>query len=159
MSVFVDTEIWCIAQKEPAREKFKSEEEYEEQLMLHLKAKKFLEDTLRNKMVYMTYHQVAEIYHVLGFRGTKLPLDFVNKYIKAILESERIIKIPIEQEHISLAVRLSAESGIHIWDFLCIIPIIDYIEIAYTVDSHFRHKVFKKLGIKIDNPLGKWFTL
>jgi len=76
-----------------------------------------------------------------------------------ILKSERIIKVPIEHEHVCLAARLSAESGIHIWDFLCIVPIIDYIDIAYTIDPHFQHKVFKKLGIKMENPLGKWLTI
>jgi len=159
MGVFIDIEIWSIAQKEPSREKFESQEEFIEAVKMHMKAKEFLESILQKEIIYMTYHQVAEIYHVLGFRGRKLPLDYVSKFITKILESERIIKVPIELDRIKLAIKLSKESGIHAWDFLCVIPILDHISIAYTVDIHFTHEIFQKLGLKVRNPLGKWISI
>jgi len=67
--------------------------------------------------------------------------------------------VPIELDHIKLAIKLSKESGIHIWDFLCVIPILDHISIAYTVDIHFTHEIFQKLGLKVRNPLGKWISI
>ncbi|MEX0569271.1 MAG: hypothetical protein Q6363_008995 [Candidatus Njordarchaeota archaeon] len=156
MGVFVDTEIWSIAQKEPIREKFSSEKEFKEFFRLHSKAKSFLEEILRTEIIYMTYHQVAEICHVLGFRGTKLPLDHVGEFVGAILKSERIIKVPVNHEHMIVAIELSKESGIHIWDFLCVVPIMDYVEVFYTADLHFKHKIFERLKLKVENPLGRW---
>lgn len=156
MNVFVDTEIWSFAQKTPVKEKFKSKLEYEIFLRAHMEAKKFLKKVLSEETIYMSLHQVVEIFHVLGFRGFKLPVNFVIEYVNALILSERVVKIPITASHIQEALKLSRESGIHIWDFLCITPIKEYIDRIYTVDRHFLHKTFQKLGIKIENPLKIW---
>lgn len=158
MNIFVDTEIWSIAQKKPNRAKFPDDESYREALRLHRKARELIRDALRRHVIYMSYHQICEIYHVLGFRGSRLPLDRVQKFILAILASKKIVKIPVNFSHIVRALELSTRSGIHLWDFLCLLPVIEYIEVAYSMDKHFRHPVFKKLGIRIENPLGTWIV-
>jgi len=159
VNVFVDTEIWSFAQKTPVREKFEDELEYKKFSKAHVKAKKFLKRILIEEIIYMSLHQVAEIFHVLGFRGYKLPMDFVVGYVNDLLLSERIVKIPVTVSHVKEALKLSKESGIHVWDFLCIIPIKEYIDIIYTVDKHFLHETFQKLGIKIENPLKIWIKV
>ncbi len=159
MNVFVDTEIWSFAQKVPAKEKFMDKLKYEKFLKAHIEAKSFLKKVLSEEIIYMSLHQVAEIFHVLGFRGFKLPIDFVTEYVNALILSERVIKIPVTINHFQEALKLSKESGIHIWDFLCIIPIKEYIDRIYTVDKHFLHKTFQKLGIKIENPLKIWIKV
>ena len=83
MNVFVDTEIWSFAQKMPVKEKFRNKLEYERFLKVHMKAKSFLKKVLRKEIIYMSLHQVAEIFHVLSFRGFKLPMDFVVEYVNA----------------------------------------------------------------------------
>jgi len=159
MNIFVDTEIWSFAQKMPVKGKFKNKSEYEKFLNIHVKAKSFLKKALNEDIIYMSLHQMAEIFHVLAFRGLKLPLNFVVEYVNALLFSERVVKVPVTTSHIQEAFKLSNNSGIHIWDFLCIIPIKDYLDRIYTVDKHFLHETFQKLGIKIENPLKFWIKI
>ncbi len=158
MGVFIDTEIWSLAQKKPIKEKFPDEKSYEIALSAHEKAKEFISDMLRNYKIYMSFHQVCEIYHVLGFRGSKLPVSHVEKVINAILMSKRIVKIPVKLEHIRKSIELSIKSGIHIWDFLCVIPVAEFIDTAFSIDRHFLHPIFKELGINVENPLKIWIT-
>lgn len=158
MNIFIDTEIWSIAQKKPIRKKFSRHEDYKKALDIHNKAKMFIKNALQHHTIYMSYHQIAEIYHVLGFRGSKLPHDYVQKFILAILASKRIIKVPVAFSHILKSLELSTRSGIHIWDFLCIVPIAEHLDIGYSIDKHFQHPVFMELEVKIENPLGTWIS-
>ena len=67
MNVFVDTQLWVYAFKVPQREKFTSEDEYRDALRMHSRANEFLRDALLNHMLYITTHQLAEIFHALAF--------------------------------------------------------------------------------------------
>lgn len=156
MNVMIDTEIWSFSLKAPKREKFGSRKEYSEALEAHRKARTALKSSLQNEMVYMSQHQVSELFHVLAFRGTKLPLRMVNNYVQSILESQEIIKVEVTWEDLLEAMQLSAQSGIHIWDFLCFVPLKEYLDVVYTNDKHFTHSVFKKFNVKIVNPLNSW---
>lgn len=80
-------------------------------------------------------------------------------YVNDLLLSERVVKIPVTVSHVKEALKLSKESGIHVWDFFCIIPIKEYIDVIYSVDKHFLHETFQKLGIKIENPLKIWIKV
>jgi len=44
--------------------------------------------------VYMSYHQLAEIFHVLAFRGFKVPLEDAMAIIERIIEDSSIVKVP-----------------------------------------------------------------
>jgi len=71
LNIFIDTQLWIYAFKKPQREKFISSEEYKEALQMHSKAVKFISDVLLNHIIYITTHQLAEIFHALAFRGIK----------------------------------------------------------------------------------------
>ncbi|RLE63265.1 MAG: hypothetical protein DRJ38_08005, partial [Thermoprotei archaeon] len=60
--------------------------------------------------------------------------------------------------HIEEAIKESIESGIHVWDYLCFIPVKDYIDTVFTCDKHFI-TIGKKYKVKILNPLDTWITL
>jgi len=156
MGIFIDTELWSFALKKPAKEKF--EEGFERAYRMHTRAKEFLLENVERDIV-MCSHQLAEIYHVLAFRGLRLPADFVLEYLTSLMESPNVILRETLPEHVKKAVESSMESGIHLWDFLCIYPILDELEIIYTCDAHFKHETFRKFNVEIINPLNVWINL
>lgn len=157
-SAMVDTEIWSIAKKEPRRENFVSREEYARFLEMHKKAQGFFVNVFPELKLYMSIHQLAEIFHVLAFRGARIPRSQAEDIVKAIIEDSDIVKVPVTLDHVEEAVKGSAESNIHIWDYLCFIPVKDYVDAVFTCDSHFI-KMGEKYNVRILNPLGTWITL
>lgn len=107
----------------------------------------------------MTTHQISEIFQVLGFRGLKIPLRNVERFCQKLIKSDFLSLYNISVEHINKALNLSIKSGIHIWDYLCIIPFYKEIAVIYSCDEHFNHESFKSLGPPIENPLNEWFLL
>ncbi len=95
IKAFVDTEIWVLAKKKPVREKFKSKSDYEKALKIHKGCREFFEKEFDNLRIYMTLHQVAEIFHVLAFRGHKIPLDEAFAIADGLMKDDSIIKVPI----------------------------------------------------------------
>ena len=75
------------------------------------------------------------------------------------MKSTRTIVVEVKKRHYKEALRLSSLSGIHIWDYLCIIPLKELIDIAYTNDKHFLHPTIKSLIPRVENPIGKWITI
>ena len=65
----------------------------------------------------------------------------------------------ISSDVIENAIKLSAESGIHAWDFACILPLYKDVTTLYSCDKHFKHHSIQSLGIPIENPVSKWFIL
>jgi len=63
----------------------------------------------------------------------------------------------IQKNMLIKARELSAETGIHIWDFLVGIPFVNEIETIYTTDPHFNNKRFTEWA-RIENLLGIWKT-
>ena len=159
MDIMIDTEIWSLSVKKPLRDKFSSKEGYDKAIEIHDKARMLVKNALSNDTIYMSAHQIAEIFHVLAYRGTKLPLQFAKKYIKSLIDAKEIVKIEVTWTDFLESIRLSSMSGIHIWDFLCVVPIAEYIDRAYSIDKHFQDPIFKELGIHIENPLGYWMEI
>jgi len=158
MDVFIDTQLWIYAFKKPQRENFLSGEEYEEALQIHGKAMKFMHNVLTSHMVHITTHQLAEIFHALAFRGVRMNSRQALNIVEKIMKSSRTIVVEVRKRHYREALRLSSLSGIHIWDYLCIIPLRGQIDVAYTNDKHFLHPTIKSLVPKVENPIGKWIT-
>ncbi|MDP6459693.1 MAG: hypothetical protein QF829_02755 [Candidatus Hydrothermarchaeota archaeon] len=156
MGIFIDTEIWSFAQKKPVKSKFN--DGYEKALKMHSKSQDFLLQNI-DKEILMSYHQIAKIYHVLGYRGFRLPMEFTLKYVRSLLQAENIIKYEVTREHIEDAIDASKRSGIHIWDFLCVLPVSQDLDIIYTCDQHFLHDEFKKLNAEIINPIDEWMRI
>ncbi len=159
MNIFIDTQLWVYAFKKPQKEGFIDDEEYREALRIHDKATRFLQDALLNHVVYITTHQLAEMYHALAFRGVKMDSREAFNIIDKIMKSSKTVIVEVKKKHYREALRLSSISGIHIWDYLCILPLKDSIDIAYTNDKHFLHPTIKNLVPKIENPVGKWITI
>jgi len=156
--VMVDTEIWSIAKKKPDEKKFALKEEFIKALEMHEKARDFFMNVFPKLKVYMSMHQLVEIYHVLAFRGARVPRSYAKSIVKAIIEDDNIIKVAVTLDHVEEAVRESVESGIHVWDYLCFIPVKDYVDTVYTCDEHFK-VIGERYKVKILNPLNTWITL
>lgn len=159
MNVFIDTQLWVYAFKKPRRNGFISNEEYERAIQIHSKAVRFIHSTLLNNIVYITTHQLAEIFHSLAFRGIKMDYRQALNIIEKIAKSTRTVIVEVKRRHYREALRLSSLSGIHIWDYLCIIPLKGLIDIAYTNDKHFLHPTMKSLIPKVENPVREWITV
>ena len=156
--VMVDTEIWSIAKKKPDENKFASREEFTKVLEMHKRAKVFFMKIFPRLKVYMAVHQLAEIYHVLAFRGTRIPKSHAENIVRLIIEDDNIVKVAVTLEHIEEAIKESVKSNIHVWDYLCFIPVKDYIDTVFTCDEHFI-RIGKKYNIRIINPLNTWITI
>ncbi len=159
MRVFVDTQLWVYAFKKPRRNAFNTLEEYKEALDMHRVSLEFIKNVLMGHIVYMTTHQLAEIYHALAFRGIRMNRDIALEVVEELRKSTKTVIIDVRKKHYREALRLSMESGIHVWDYLCILPLKEYLDIAYTNDKHFLHPALNNLVPRVENPLNKWLTL
>lgn len=151
----VDTEIWNAAKKRPSREKFSSEKGFRKALAMHERARAFFEEEFPRLKVYMSLHQVAEVYHVLAFRGQRVPQSEALEFVSELLGDPRVVKVPVTLEHIRKAVEASAKTGIHIWDFLCFLPVAAFVDRVYTSDAHFL-PIARIYGVEVVNPLAEW---
>jgi len=159
LNIFIDTQIWVYAFKKPRRKSFASKEEFEEASRIHDKASRFVRDALLNHVIYITTHQLAEIFHALAFRGVRMNRSEALSITEKLMRSSRTVLVEVKRKHYKEALRLSNLSGIHVWDYLCILPLKNMIDIAYTNDEHFLHPTIKSLIPKIENPVGKWITI
>ncbi|MHA1377645.1 MAG: hypothetical protein ACTSRG_04585 [Candidatus Helarchaeota archaeon] len=150
--VFIDTELWSFALKKPLEKKPNLLKRYKQ-------AKDFLMTRFKEDIIYISSHQLSEIFHVLSFRGNKLPIKFTINYIEKVMKLKNIKIINNNLIHFKKSMELSQESNIHIWDFLCVLPVIYQIEIIYTCDTHFKAEVFKNFKRSIQNPLDFWLSL
>jgi len=158
-NIFIDTEIWTYSFKTPLKENYQDEENFQVDFSIHERALLFFKTLAGTVNYYMTTHQLCELYHVLRFRGTKMESTQVKKIIQSIRESKNATIINITAEHVVKSIELSVKSNIHVWDFICVIPLIDQIVKIYTTDQHFNNVTFKDLGVEIENPLGTWESL
>ena len=154
----VDTEIWSIAKKRPLPDNFSSKDEYLKALRAHEAARKFFLEIFPALKVYISTHQLAEIYHVLAFRGARLPREEAANIVLAILKDSDIVKVPLLQRHVEEAIKESATSGIHVWDYLCFLPVKDYVDTIFSCDFHFQ-KIGEEYKVKVVNPLDLWLLL
>ena len=156
LNIFIDTQLWVYAFKKPQRGRFTNREEYNKALQMHSKANKFIHDSLLEHTIYFTTHQLAEIFHALAFRGVRIDRGEALRIIEKLMKSSKTVIIEVKKKHYREALRLSSLSGIHIWDYLCILPLKGVIDIAYTNDQHFLHPTIRNLVPEINNPLEEW---
>jgi hypothetical protein len=88
-----------------------------------------------------------------------LPVQFTIEYIENLMKLENVTIVDTNALHFQNAMSLCRISGIHIWDFLCVLPVVEKIEQIYTCDSHFKNRVFTDFNKPIENPIAFWLDI
>jgi hypothetical protein len=145
--------------KKPDASKYPDKDLYEQDRKKHLGAQAFFKKFTGDFQFFFTTHQICEIYHALRFRGTRLDPVFVQNYIGSFVSAKTNHIIEATKDDVKRCIGLSIASNIHVWDFLCVIPIIKKIDVIYTSDKHFTHQVMQDLRVAIENPIGTWDEL
>ncbi len=158
IKAFVDTEIWSLAKKKPVREKFKEKSDYEKALRIHESCRRFFEEEFEDLRIYITLHQLAEIFHVLAFRGHRIPANEAFEIVNNLISDDDVIKVPVLAEHMTESFVASKETGIHVWDFLCFIPLKNYVKVVYSLDKHFI-TIGERYNVKVVNPAEEWLEI
>lgn len=158
--VFIDTQLWVYSKKKPIKERYENGERFEKALETHNESYSFLKQLKgQNLRIYLTTHQVAELYHSLSFRGYRVDLKETLQFIDSLYQNNRFEVVVVDNSHLTEALRLSKKSLVNVWDYLCVLPLKGAISVAYTNDKHFQHPTFQNLGFEIKNPLSNWEVL
>jgi len=157
--IFIDTQIWVFSRKSPDRKRFSDPSKYNLFLDLHNQALEFLTKAIEKNVICMTFHQLLEIFHSFAFRGRKEIIQDAKKFCSELLSSKFIHWYSITETQVSECLNLSAQSNIHIWDYICIVPLIDDVDVLYSCDSHFQDATFSQFKKPILNPLNKWILI
>jgi hypothetical protein len=120
------------------------------------RARQFVLRERETGTMLFTSQLVAEIHHVLISRGAhRLPATVARDYLLELLGSRRSRLRTLSRRGLTRALNLSAESGIHVWDYLVALPWEGEIDRLVTMDPHYRHPHFSELA-PVENPLGLW---
>jgi len=152
VSTLIDTRVWVLALRSPAIEPQAPLAD------LAGRAAVLVRDAIEHELVLFTPQLVAEIHHVATSRLRPRSLGtVVRDYLHAILARRHTRFRPATRSHVDEALSLSAESGVHVWDYLVVLPWRGRIDRVITMDPHYRHAHFGTLA-RIENPLGLWRT-
>ena len=122
------------------------------------RAAEVVRGAIERDLLLFTPQLVAEIHHVTTSRVRPKPLaTLVRDYLRAILSRRNTRFRPATRTHVDQALTLSAESGIHVWDYLVVLPWRGRVDRILTMDPHYRHAHFGAIA-RVENPLGLWRT-
>jgi predicted nucleic acid-binding protein len=152
MKILIDTRIWGLGLKFPFMQ-------VDDPVVRHAQAaQSFLKKMLRkDASILFSSQLIAEIFHVLTQRGTRVQPDQALRLISELLSRAKSLYRPISENVLTRCIQLSAASGIHVWDYLVVYPFEDGIDKIYSMDPHFQHKDFVGLA-QLENPVGPWKT-
>jgi predicted nucleic acid-binding protein len=159
MRVFIDTQLWVYAQKQPTPDSFETDSKYQEALDKHEKALAFLQQAISEDEIAMTYHQICEIFHALAFRGNRNTPEYALQFCRVLIQAKYITWHSVAPSDVERALELSQASGIPVWDFLCVLPLISDVDVLYSCDEHFQNPTIHGLGPRVENPIGVWQVL
>lgn len=157
--IFIDTQIWIFSRKSPDRQRFTDLSRYNLFLDFHNQSLEFLAKALEKNVICMTFHQIFEIYHSLAFRGRKEIIQDAKKFCSELLNSKFVHWYSISETQVLDCLKLSAQSNIPIWDYICIVPLINDVDVLYSCDKHFQDTTFSQFKKPIINPLSKWILI
>jgi hypothetical protein len=150
MRVLIDTRIWVLALRAPVAAPGSA------LAALGERARELVVGVRREATTLFTPQLVGEIHHVLTSRGeNRLPATTARDYLLEILASRRSRYRTLGRDQLRRALGLSAESGVHVWDYLVALPWAGEIDRLLTMDPHYRHPHFATIG-RVENPLGLW---
>ena len=143
--VLIDTNIWHFALVTPIEQPF---------IEVHNLASTFLSSILfdLNIRIALSCYQASEILEVL--RRSKLSVETRLKLLEDFEKGKFFVK-PLVFPEIMTAVRDSAKSNIHIYDYLVAYPLKGIVNKIYSADEHFKHPHFHKIA-EVNNPLSPW---
>ena len=99
--IYIDSEIWSYALKKP---KGGSSNAIIER---HTRAKTFLLERITKDEIYLSLHQLHELFHILSFRGNKLPPEFTKKYLENLAKMETVTIVNNSLTHYKKAMERS----------------------------------------------------
>ncbi|MBI3601135.1 MAG: hypothetical protein HY097_10925 [Nitrospinae bacterium] len=150
MRTLIDTRIFILSFKFP----YLSIEHKDYPIALQTKS--FVDKIFHNNETILISSQLAsEVFHVLVNRGVKIPPEHARKYLTALLNHKNVECRSASKENISKAIELSTSSGIHIWDYLVVLPFKNGIDRIITMDPHFNHPTLSSIA-RIENPINVW---
>ncbi|MEW6686816.1 MAG: hypothetical protein AB1393_11520 [Candidatus Edwardsbacteria bacterium] len=149
MKILIDTRIISLALKHPFLTPL--DPEYE----LSVRASGFVRKIVENHSLLVSSQLGAEIYHVLTMRGKRLPKEKAKELMEDLLSQNFVSYREITKRILQKAIKLSTATGIHIWDFLVVVPFEGEAQKIYTMDPHFLNKEFSRLA-EVENPIGVW---
>jgi hypothetical protein len=150
MRVLIDTRIWVLALRAPVAPAGSA------LARLGERAREIVQRTRSEATILFTPQLVAEIQHVVTSRGpNRLPAPVARDYLLQLLADRRSRFRGLSRRQLHRALDLSAESGVHIWDYLVTLPWQGEMDRLVTMDPHYRHPHFREIG-PVENPLGLW---
>jgi hypothetical protein len=146
----IDTRLWVLALRAPVYLPGSHLGE------LGGRAADIVRSALREDVVLFSPQLVAEVHHVATSRvRPRLVGVAIGKYLQQVLGRRnarfRTLSRPLLEEALSR----TAESGIHVWDYLVVLPWKGRVDRILTMDPHYRHAHFTALAA-VENPLGIW---
>lgn len=145
----IDTRLWVLALKRAVYEQGTEEHE------LGTRAQQVIEACLEHDHILLSGQLLSEVYAVATGRGRRITPTVVRGYIDTILSAPRARFLGTHADHYLEAIDRSSRSGIHIWDFLVVLPFRDSLDRIVTMDPHFRDPIFGDIAT-IENPMGVW---
>lgn len=142
--VLVDTNIWHFAFVKPKGEEFAE---------VHALAKDALMELLTDKgvRVAMSAYQAGEVIEVL--RRSGVDLETREGLVRDFSTGKFFVK-DLTFNTVRSALSDSAESGIHVYDYLVAYPLKGVVERMYSADDHFQHEHFRYA--EVVNPVAPW---
>ncbi|MGQ9721684.1 MAG: type II toxin-antitoxin system VapC family toxin [Candidatus Jordarchaeum sp.] len=143
--ILIDTNIWHFALVKPIEEPFWE---------IHKLAREFLSSIIgdSNLRIAVSCYQVSEILEVL--RRSNLSVDLRLKLLEDFEKGKFFVK-PLDFPAVVSAVKDSAKSNIHIYDYLVAYPLKEIVNRIYSADSHFKHPHFQSIA-EVKNPISPW---
>ena len=118
-------------------------------------AQEFVAKRIEDDDILLSAQVAAEVHHVLTQRGHKVPDELAGELLSDLLACPEVHYAAPDFPTFLSALKLSSKTGIHIWDFLTVLPFEGRVETIHTMDPYFRE--CRELQIAtVANPFGEW---
>ncbi|MBI2897915.1 MAG: hypothetical protein HYY06_30430 [Deltaproteobacteria bacterium] len=150
VSTLIDTRVWVLALRAPA---LPADSPLADAAN---RAAELASTCIDRDLVLFTPQLVAEIHHVAMSRVRPRPLaTAVVDYLSGLLSLRNARLRAATRRDVADALALSTQSGIHIWDYLVVLPWRGRVDRIVSMDPHYRHPHFAQIA-SLENPLGIW---
>lgn len=139
--VLVDTQIWEYAWLEESRGPS----------TIHHQAAVFLSGLLADsdKEIWLGAYQAAEIMDVLRKAG----LSAVARGELLDLLQAQCVCVDVGADVVFECIELSLRSGIHVYDYLVVVPLRGLVDVIYSADTHFHEDPAFRAIAPVVNPM------